>query len=317
MRGTLNRRICIKSKQQLTLDTGKAFKVGYIDGSGYEGQWSLDRTSVSNAAINDFQFGLVEPDGKTWHSSRDGPLGWFGIGTEEQENASAGKVYPNWPSRLKQDGLIATRAYSVFLDDLEARSGHILFGGVDSSKYKGPLYTVPITDYPRLTANSELHIGDDTMGSFKAWLDTGASSMFMPAELQASVAKRLGATQKVGRIYLCPQQPTEDLVFNFSGAEIRVPPSEYAVPAHEYDTSLPDDGSWAIWIYDTPEQENKDFPGVVSLGVSFLRSAYVVFDLDNKEISLAQASYDSTATNVVKIGTDGVPNAQPAPGLSS
>jgi hypothetical protein len=50
---------------------------------------------------------------------------------------------------------------------------------------------------------------------------------------------------------------------------------------------------------------------VAVLGDTFLRSAYVVYDLANNEISLAQTNFNSTSENIQEIqkGTDGVPNA--------
>ena len=47
------------------------------------------------------------------------------------------------------------------------------------------------------------------------------------------------------------------------------------------------------------------------LGDTFLRSAYVVYDLANNEISLAQTNFNSTSSHVVEIGsgTSSVPDA--------
>jgi len=46
-------------------------------------------------------------------------------------------------------------------------------------------------------------------------------------------------------------------------------------------------------------------------GATFLRSAYVVYDLSNNEISFAQTNFNSTSDNILEItsGPDGVPNA--------
>jgi yapsin 1 len=45
-----------------------------------------------------------------------------------------------------------------------------------------------------------------------------------------------------------------------------------------------------------------------------LRNAYVVYDLANNEISLAQANYNSGSSNVQEIPADGpIPGAEPAP----
>ena len=47
------------------------------------------------------------------------------------------------------------------------------------------------------------------------------------------------------------------------------------------------------------------------LGDTFLRSAYVVYDLANNEISLAQTNFNSTSSHVLEIGsgTGSVPGA--------
>jgi hypothetical protein len=47
------------------------------------------------------------------------------------------------------------------------------------------------------------------------------------------------------------------------------------------------------------------------LGDTFLRSAYVVYDLANNEISLAQTDFNATSSSVKEIaaGPSGVPNA--------
>ncbi|EHL01991.1 putative aspartic-type endopeptidase OPSB [Glarea lozoyensis 74030] len=47
------------------------------------------------------------------------------------------------------------------------------------------------------------------------------------------------------------------------------------------------------------------------LGDTFIRSAYLVYDLANNEISIAQTTFNATATNVLEIttGSDSVPSA--------
>jgi len=47
------------------------------------------------------------------------------------------------------------------------------------------------------------------------------------------------------------------------------------------------------------------------MGDTFIRSAYLVYDLANNEISIAQTNFNATSTNVVEIGTGStaVPNA--------
>ena len=45
------------------------------------------------------------------------------------------------------------------------------------------------------------------------------------------------------------------------------------------------------------------------LGDTFLRSAYVVYDLYNNEISLAQTNFNSTTDNIMEISNSSVPDA--------
>jgi hypothetical protein len=51
--------------------------------------------------------------------------------------------------------------------------------------------------------------------------------------------------------------------------------------------------------------------GFDTLGDAILRSMYVVFDLDNAQVSIAQAKLDSTSSDIrpVKAGVNGVANA--------
>jgi len=58
----------------------------------------------------------------------------------------------------------------------------------------------------------------------------------------------------------------------------------------------------------------------VLFGDTFLRSAYVVYDLDNEQVSIAQTDFNATTSNVqeIKAGAGGVPNvASTANGASA
>lgn len=55
--------------------------------------------------------------------------------------------------------------------------------------------------------------------------------------------------------------------------------------------------------------------GVNVLGDTFLRSAYVVYDINNNQISMAQSNFDPKGSDVIEIGSgkDAVPGATPVP----
>ena len=56
----------------------------------------------------------------------------MGIGFDLDEAAET--VYPNIIDDMVSQGLIATKAYSLYLDDYDSPTGSIIFGGVDSGK---------------------------------------------------------------------------------------------------------------------------------------------------------------------------------------
>ena len=48
------------------------------------------------------------------------------------------------PAQLLADGVIQSNAFSLWLNDLDASTGSILFGGIDTEKFEGTLATLPI-----------------------------------------------------------------------------------------------------------------------------------------------------------------------------
>ena len=91
-----------------------------------------------------------------------------------------------------------------------------------------------------------------------------------------------------------------DFDFAFAGSTIRVPANEmifdlkgiFAVPTRRL-PSLPFSSVCALGI------QSGEAPYI--LGDTFLRSAYVVYDLKNNLIGIAQTNFDSTKSNVVEL----------------
>lgn len=96
-------------------------------------------------------------------------------------------------------------------------------------------------------------------------------------------------------------EPARILDFNFSGVQISVPINELVIVA-AVSRGQP------VCILGVGPAGNS----VSVLGDTFLRSAYVVYDLANNEISLAQTNFNATTENIQEIqsGAGGVPNAK-------
>lgn len=112
--------------------------------------------------------------------------------------------------------------------------------------------------------------------------------------------------------YLVPcSKGTGSATFDFqfggsSGPTIKVPISEFFIPlADEYGDATSSTGEATCEFGIEPAGKDP-----VLFGDTFLRSAYVVYDLANKEISMAQTNFNSTTSNIQAIaaGANGVPD---------
>lgn len=276
------------------------FEIQYVSGAA-EGEWVKDTIQMGDITVKEQQFGAVEKS----DSSSD--IGIFGIGptANEVRNAPGGQ-YPNFPQSLVDQKIIKKNAYSLYLDDLEASSGSILFGGVDSSKYKGKLYTVSFSDYAALAVSASVN-GSET---FDASLDCGTSLTYIPSKIVEKYAKEFGAQfDSQSGLYFVDDVIDGSLEFDISGIKISVPGDELAVKADKYSvTNAPKPYVFTLLPNDQTQ-------GMNLLGDSFLRSAYAVFDLEDKQVALAQASYD-TDNSDIKVIEDEIPGAEKAPGGS-
>lgn len=284
------------------------FNITYVDGTGAVGDYVTDKVQFSGATLRNQEFGV----GYT-SSSADGVLG-IGYAINEAAQKAGLKPYVNVPQHLVNSGYINTNAYSLWLDDLQASTGEIVFGGVNTDKYKGDLYTLPIIKtqglvYAEFTIALTAVGVDGNDGSISkdisvgALLDSGSSLMYLPNNIAKAIFKEFNADYRAGEglafvdCSLANSDRTID--FTFSSPTISVPLSEIVL--HEgADTCI-----LGIGLSNG---------GTSVLGDTFIRSAYIVYDLQNNEISLAQTDFTSTTDNIVEIGSSGkLPSATVVP----
>jgi hypothetical protein len=294
------------------------FNISYVDGSGASGDYAKDTFHFGGKSIEGLQFGIG------YESTS--PEGILGIGytiNEVQVNRAGGDPYANLPQLLKDNGDINSNAYSLWLNDLDASTGSILFGGVDTAKYSGTLATLPIIPesgniYAEFIISLTALGQNGNEGSvFKnenipVLLDSGSSLMYLPDNVVTSLYSAFGAQydQSQGTAFvdcsLADQQGSLD--FTFSGVTISVQLDELVIVAG-FQRGQP------VCILGIGPAGDS----VCVLGDTFLRSAYVVYDLENNQISLAQTQFNASQTSISEIqsGNDGVPNASVVPNAIS
>ncbi|KAL4786592.1 aspartic peptidase domain-containing protein [Aspergillus varians] len=298
------------------------FSIEYGDNSRAEGYYVVDTLEIEDAELPEMQFGVA--------MSSNIDKGILGIGYSI--NVASDDVYPNLPELLVQNNITTSNAYSLWLNRLGADEGNILFGGVNTAHYTGELQTLPVVPYNNnyvhlwitLTELGVESATDNIDQSFSTrnspptvvLLDSGATLTYLPSLLVAEIYSALDVhfeeEQQFGYVpcstYLSGREDY-NLTFTFSGLTIRVPLSELVLDNALYysEDYLHIDGEESCLFGILPASDF--FP---ILGDSFLRSAYVVFDLDNNEVSMAQANYNPGDDHILEIGSgdDAVPDAE-------
>ncbi|KAF2216312.1 hypothetical protein CERZMDRAFT_56039 [Cercospora zeae-maydis SCOH1-5] len=284
------------------------FNISYVDGSGATGDYVTDVVKIGGTTLEAQQFGV----GYT-STSEESILGVGYPRNEVVVQYGGGKTYPNVPQNLVDTGAINSNAYSLWLNDLDASTGSILFGGVNTAKYTGALETLPIVKDQGVYAEFIIALtavgANGQSGSIAsnqaipALLDSGSSLMYLPNDIAQSIYDSVSAQydQSQGAAFVeCSLGDSDSTIdFTFSSPTIRVPMNELVIVAgtdRGQDVCIlgiaPADGSTPV------------------LGDTFLRSAYVVYDIAQNEISLAQTSFNSTSNNILEItNSTGVPDA--------
>merc|ERR1712000_31851 len=257
-------------------------------------------------------------------------------------NVAATSEYPTVVDNMVEQGHIETRAFSLYLNDLDTDSGNILFGGIDRQKFQGSLaildlisdsmsqtsditsFNVRIEGFDVVDDSGDRVVDLPNLDS-QAILDSGSTISLLPDDQVQELWDEFGvrAFQDVLAPFVdCAYKGEQGngyvFEFRFDGKTIRVPIDEMIIDAYadvqdlfEQDPLLSQyfdgwDGVCMFGIGSTGDF-GIDSDQFTLLGATFLRSAYVVYDLENQQLGLAQANLNSTDTDIVEID-DEIPN---------
>lgn len=302
------------------------FDISYADSSGAKGDYMTDNLSIGGATITALEMGLAHKATLT--------TGLLGIGydvNEASNSLTTGRfVYPSIIDTMVDQSLINIRAYSLYLDDLDSSTGSIIFGGLDSDKFQGNLIQVPVVPdhYKNGTeVFAELKVNMTSFGitsqtgntantaaftQFPIVLDSGTSLTYLPDALATRIFAMIGAyddSSTSGQVFvdcnILKKTPGQTFNFGFqNGAVIKIDMTEMVFPLT---------GLFYTPAKYIPSSQTLGFSSACALGIqpggssgpflmgdTFLRSAYVVYDLKNNLIGLAQTNFDSNKTTIVE-----------------
>jgi Eukaryotic aspartyl protease len=301
------------------------FKIQYFtQGSGVRGDYVADTFSIGKQAVKNLTMGVAS-------LAVSVNTGIMGIGFDTNEALYSSQIaqgntditpYPNLLDVMKSQGLVGTRSYSLYLDDLKAATGSIVFGGYDKAKFQGDLGILDIQPDAQSGQYSSFGVilssvgVTDSTGSTVLMtsnmpnvvvLDSGTAFTIIPEDLLNQIVAYLGAVNDptyswVIRCDLGGMTGTLDYQFaGPTGPVISVPFQELATPLINFKTGKPitDSKGHAICRLGLSAPSQPDEP--LLFGDTFLRSAYVVYDLDNLQIGIAQTLFNVTSSNIVAI----------------
>ncbi|KAK5111545.1 hypothetical protein LTR62_004841 [Meristemomyces frigidus] len=324
------------SSTYFIVDPAPAFNTSFGDGSTAMGPFSEDVVGIGNVLIQNVQFGVAEKVNSTTGYA----IGLMGLGYSENE-AVQQHFYPNMPEVLRDTGVINSRLYSVYLNDVGAYTGTILFGGIDTTKYTGEIATLDLLPdintgvvdqfiqtvtglaYNNSGKATNLFYGGSpnvqaytsTDVALPVLLDTGSSAWSVPTSYYDKfIAPQFTFVDPQSGLCACSHQNDDTSLILEFGAKlnITVPIREFVVPVYNSSSNEPYivNGQSQCAFMIVPAQPTGQ--GFQTLGDAILRSMYIVFDLDQGQVSLAQAKVNgSSSPNVVTVsaGPSGIANA--------
>lgn len=298
------------------------FSISYDDGSYAYGSYMSDVLMLGGVPVSNLTMGLVNST-STYH-------GVLGIGYNDS-------VYDNLPDRLRDQGVINSTAYSLWVDDEQASSGNLLFGAIDTAKFEGNLtriiseYTTQMSVeiygidssipgggngsvaivFPNETDSSDGSYYTGVYGyPFSATFSPPDSVSHLPTEIASQIWRMAGAYYdaeiELAVISCSTQNDTSlgNLTISLSpsadGPVITAPRVDLIIPAQDINIS-----SYYSYYFDGDEGlclfgvQNASLTGgfEYNLGSTLLRRTYSVFDLVNMEIAVAPVKFGATATS--------------------
>lgn len=300
------------------------FNVTYGDGSGAAGDLFTDVLDVGGVLITNQTMGLASTSDIAY-----GLMGVGMVGTEGSCSTEEGPTfcYPNVLDSMVSQGKINSHAFSLYLNDIDQSTGSILFGGVDSARYTGDLVSVPMVGIPLVNGSTETDRytvawtnftittsnGVETFfqdafsqTSVPALLDSGTTLSLLPTTVYKTILEQMGAVELEGGAfapcYLRVANATID--FHVGGTDGYI----FSIPLREllFDVDSSLESLWHdLGGSDYCQVGLQSGDDIVIFGDVVLRSAYIVYDLDNRQIALANANFNPGNNQDIKEITNG------------
>ncbi|CAI5760057.1 unnamed protein product [Candida verbasci] len=255
-------------------DLNTVIKDYYVDGTFAFGDYGKDDVHLPGGnTLNQFQFGSMNNISGNVH-------GLLGIDFPIFESTSyqSGEIYNNFPMALKAQNIIDQVSYSLYLNQLDAETGSIIFSGIDKAKYTGDLVVLNISTNDVSVKTNDLVLNGQSLNfQDDIILDSGSTNInFWDKNIVDQIYQELNSNSN--GLAPCDQPSDKFLTFKFDGLEVDIPYSDLVRPSNQ---------AGKCWVgvgYYGGVKENL-------VGDFFLRKVYVAYNLESRKIGLANAKY--------------------------
>jgi len=296
------------------IDSG-GLNITYLDTRNILGNIFNDTLRIAGVEIENQQIGLANNDAKN--------QGVMGLGPST--GSSSPEQYPTIVENMAARGHITRAAFSMYLNTLQASAGNVLFGGIDTMKYIGHLATLPIENIispsspiqtyvatiSEISFNSSARDSILTPGNVTAIFDSGSTVTLLPSDMAKEIFAALPVSLVLEAAFInCGLSNDADFEFSlnfaFGNTTIKVPFKELILdnlgPYSDILATLDvPENSCLFGIQSSALVGLPSEPALALLGDTFLRSAYVVYDMPNLQLGIAQANPNATESNIVEL----------------
>ncbi|KAK9451143.1 aspartic peptidase domain-containing protein [Limtongia smithiae] len=294
------------------IELNEDFSVKYADGTFATGYFALETLEIDGITLSNLTIGLAT-NGTISHAL-------MGLGYPSIEPSAGDDIegtYPNLPVMLVDQGYIQSRVFSLYLNDREASSGTLLFGGIDKMKYSGDL--VELKRYNSSLGEQKFYVALEGLGVSRSLdsdsitvidlnttflLDSGSTSIILSNDTISGVMEAFDAfySEEYGHyVRRCElTNPNATIDFQFPNVTVKINVQDELL--------LPQFGANGKQLFFTSDNAEACYVAITLddsqniLGDRFLRSAYVVYDMDNDVIGMAQTVFNETASDIVAVG---------------
>ncbi|THW29751.1 acid protease [Aureobasidium pullulans] len=309
--------------------TRGGLSIGYEDSSKKKGDYFTDEVQIGEISVTNARLGIAyevsDPTGMN--------TGIMGLGYANNEGSNKSEPYPTFLNALVQSGAIESRLYGIHLNQINS-SGSIIFGGIDIAKFQGPMTTLDCLLDGRKTAtehklkldkitvnphdeNSEELLLSSGQVPHAVFLDSGNARWFVPEPVYRKILVLAGGR----RVRPCSEVvhsafDTTHIQLTFSGdglvsntATLDLHLADLFAPKVAGNSGVAADHNGNPLC--TLMVESSGLGEISSIGDAVMRAGYWVFDLDNGQISVAQANIEASSSDIVKVlkGVDGLSRA--------